>query len=95
MPAYVLVQIDVRDAATYERYKALAGPTVTAHGGRYLVRGGRTEIMEGSWQPRRLVILEFPDAARAKAWWSSPEYSEAKAIRHGCAATEMLLAEGT
>jgi uncharacterized protein (DUF1330 family) len=94
MPAFVLVQIDVRDPVAYERYKALAGPTVAAHGGRYLVRGGRTEIMEGSWQPRRLVILEFPDAARAKAWWSSPEYSEAKDIRHSCSATEMLLAEG-
>ncbi len=94
MPAYVLVQIDVRDAAAYERYKALAGPTVAAHGGRYLVRGGPTEILEGSWQPRRLVILEFADAARAKAWWSSPEYTEAKDIRHGCAGTEMLLAEG-
>ena len=94
MPAYVLVQIDVRDAAAYERYKALAGPTVAAHGGRYLVRGGPTEILEGSWQPRRLVILEFADAARAKAWWSSPEYTEAKHIRHGCAGTEMLLADG-
>ncbi len=94
MPAYVLVQIDVRDPVAYERYKALAGPTVTAHGGRYLVRGGRTEVLEGGWQPRRLVILEFADPARAKAWWSSPEYAEAKDIRHGCAATEMLLAEG-
>ena len=81
MPAYVLVQIDVRDAAAYERYKALAGPTVAAHGGRYLVRGGPTEILEGGWQPRRLVILEFADAARAKAWWNSPEYTEAKHIR--------------
>ena len=94
MPAYVLVQIDVHDPAAYERYKALAGPAVTAHGGRYLVRGGPTEILEGSWQPRRLVILEFPDAAKARAWWSSAEYTEAKAIRQSCSATEMLLAEG-
>jgi uncharacterized protein (DUF1330 family) len=94
MPAYVLVQIDVRDPVAYERYKTLAAPTVAAHEGRYLVRGGRTEALEGGWQPRRLVILEFPDAARAKAWWSSPEYSSAKDIRHGCAVTEMLLAEG-
>jgi uncharacterized protein (DUF1330 family) len=94
MPAYVLVQIDVRDPAAYERYKTLAGPAVTAHGGRYLVRGGHTEILEGSWQPPRLVILEFPDAAKARAWWSSAEYTEAKAIRQSCSATEMLLAEG-
>ena len=94
MPAYVLVQIDVRDSAAYERYKTLAGPTVTAHGGQYLVRGGHTEVLEGSWQPRRLVILEFPDAATARAWWSSAEYTEAKAIRQSCSATEMLLAEG-
>jgi uncharacterized protein (DUF1330 family) len=94
MPAYVLVQIDVRDPAAYERYKTLAGPAVTAHGGRYLVRGGHTEILEGSWQPPRLVILEFPDAAKARAWWRSAEYTEAKAIRQSCSATEMLLAEG-
>jgi uncharacterized protein (DUF1330 family) len=94
MPAYVIVQIAVRDAATYERYKTLAAKAVAAYGGRYIVRGGRSEPLEGSWQPPRLVVLEFPDAARAREWWASPEYTPAREIRQSCAATEMLLVEG-
>lgn len=94
MSAYVIVQVSIRDAAAYERYKALAAPAVTAHGGRYIVRGGRAELLEGSWKPERLVVLEFPDAERARAWWGSDDYGPAKAIRQGCAATEMLLIEG-
>ncbi len=94
MPAYVVVQIDIADPDRYERYKALAPPSIAAYGGRYLARGGQSELLEGSWQPPRLVILEFPDAARARAWWGSPEYAEAKAIRHGCARSEMVLIEG-
>ena len=68
---------------------------IAAYGGRYRVRGGRSELLEGEWTPARLVILEFPDAERARAWWSSPEYTPAKAIRQACARTEMLLVEGT
>lgn len=94
MAAYVVVQVNVRDPAAYERYKALAAPAVAAHGGRYIVRGGRTEPLEGSWNPPRLVVLEFPDAERARSWWGSDEYGPAKAIRQQCAVTEMLLVEG-
>ena len=94
MPAYVAVQIAVRDPETYERYKQLAPPSIAAYGGRYLVRGGATETLEGTWRPRRLVVLEFPDAERARAWWASPEYAEAKGLRQSCAETEMLLVEG-
>jgi uncharacterized protein (DUF1330 family) len=94
MPAYVAVQIVVRDPETYERYRQLAPPSIAAYGGRYLVRGGATETLEGTWRPRRFVVLEFPDAERARAWWASPEYAEAKALRQSCADTEMLLVEG-
>lgn len=94
MAAYVVVQIGIHDLVRYERYKTLAPPSIAAYGGRYLVRGGPSELLEGEWQPARLVILEFPDAARARAWWSSPEYAPAKAIRQACARTEMLLIEG-
>jgi uncharacterized protein (DUF1330 family) len=94
VPAYVVVQIDVKDAVAYEDYRRLATPTVSAYGGRYIVRGGPSEILEGSWQPRRLVVLEFPTAERARAWWRSPEYAPAKAIRQRSAETEMLLIEG-
>lgn len=94
MPAYVVVQVDIGDPAGYETYKTLAPPSIAAYGGRYLARGGACEPLEGSWQPRRLVILEFPTAEKARAWWSSAEYAEAKALRQRCARTEMLLVEG-
>ena len=94
MAAYVVVQIAVEDPIAYEEYKALAPASIAAYGGRYVVRGGRSEVLEGSWQPSRLVILEFPTADRARAWWGSAEYAPAKAIRQRCARTEMLLIEG-
>ncbi len=92
--AYVVVEIDVQDAAAYERYKALAPAAIAAHGGRYLVRGGSTETLEGGWAPPRFVILEFPSAAAGRAWWGSREYASARAIRHASAHSRMVLAEG-
>ena len=94
MPAYVVVQITIHDPVAYERYKELAPPSIGAYGGRYLVRGAHTTTLEGSWRPPRFVILEFPSADRARAWWSSPEYAPAKALRQASAHTEMLLVEG-
>jgi uncharacterized protein (DUF1330 family) len=94
MPGYVIVDITVRDRETYERYKQLTAPAVAAYGGKYLVRGGTTEILEGEWQPQRCVILEFPSVKAGRAWWDSPEYAPAKALRQSCANTEMLLVEG-
>ncbi len=93
-PAYVVVQIAIEDAVAYERYKTLAPPSIAAYGGRFLIRGGASERLEGSWQPPRFVVLEFPTVASARAWWSSPEYAPAKALRQRCARTEMLLIEG-
>ncbi|MBA3497746.1 MAG: DUF1330 domain-containing protein [Gemmatimonadales bacterium] len=94
MPAYVVVQVAVDDPAVYEKYKALAPPAIAAYGGRYIVRAGPSEILEGTWQPPRLVLLEFPTMQQARAWWASPEYAAAKALRQSCAETEMLLIEG-
>ncbi len=94
MSAYVIVDVSVRVRETYERYKQLAAPSVAAFGGRYLVRGGATETLEGEWQPSRFVILEFPTVERGRAWWASEEYGPAKALRQACADTEMLLVEG-
>jgi uncharacterized protein (DUF1330 family) len=94
MPAYVVVEITVHDPEAYERYKQLATPSIPAYGGRYLVRGGAVETLEGSWHPPRFVVLEFPSPERARAWWSSPEYAPAKALRQTCAGTEMVLVEG-
>lgn len=94
MPAYVLVDITVKDAETYERYKQLAPPTIAAYGGRYLVRGGATEMLEGTWTPTRIAMLEFPTVERAREWWNSPEYAPAKAMRQASTDTDMLLVEG-
>ena len=94
MPAYVIVQIAVHDPVTYERYRQLSGPSLVPFGGRFIVRGGALETMEGTWHPGRLVILEFPDTAAARAWWASPEYADGKAHRQASANTEMLLVDG-
>ncbi len=94
MPAYVIVDVRVRDRESYERYKHLAAAAVRAFGGRYLVRGGAAETLEGSWRPSRFVILEFPTVEQGRAWWASEEYGPAKALRQACADTEMLLVEG-
>ncbi|MCZ6759497.1 MAG: DUF1330 domain-containing protein [Gemmatimonadetes bacterium] len=95
MTAYVIVEIDVTDPDNYERYKELAGPSVGAYGGRYAVRGGQVEILEGDWDPVRVVVLEFPSMERAKEWWSSDDYAPAKQIRQASADTKMILVAGT
>ena len=94
MAAYVIVQVDVQDAERYSVYKDMAPASIAEYGGRYLVRGGQVETLEGSWAPGRFVVLEFPDMERAKAWWASPEYAEAKALRHATARSEMIVVPG-
>ena len=94
MPAYVVIDVDVHDPETYERYKPLAPPVIAAYGGRYLARGGRTDVLEGDWSPTRAVILEFPSLERARAWWESPEYAAAKALWHASTRTRMVVVEG-
>lgn len=94
MPAYVVVEVEVRDPVAYERYKHLAPPSIAAHGGKYIVRGAPAEALEGDWRPPRLVILEFPTAEQARSWWSSSDYAMPKALRHSCASTDMVLVEG-
>jgi uncharacterized protein (DUF1330 family) len=94
MPAYVVVNITIHDPARYEEYKRLAAPTVSAYDGRYVARGGRVDVREGGWTPARLVLLEFPSLERARAWWESPEYAPAKALRQSCAAAELVITEG-
>lgn len=94
MPAFILVDINVHDPVQYEEYKKLAAPTVTLHGGKYIVRGGKVETLEGKWAPTRLVILEFPTVDQAKAWLNSPEYSPIRKIRHATSTSEMIVVEG-
>lgn len=94
MPAYVIVDIEVTDPEGYKEYVKIAPATVAQYGGCYLARGGHTEVLEGDWQPKRLVILEFPSVDQAKAWLNSPEYAPARALRHRYAHSNMVVIEG-
>jgi uncharacterized protein (DUF1330 family) len=94
MSAYVIVEIEIVDPTGYEEYKKQAGATVLKHGGKYIVRGGKTEVLEGDWKPKRIVILQFESMARAKEWVNCEEYREPRKLRHKTAKTNMLLVEG-
>ncbi len=94
MPAYVVIEIDVTDPVGYEEYRKLGPPTVAAYGGKFVVRGGKVEVLEGNWAPKRLVIIEFESSERAKQWWSSQEYSVPKKVRQKSASTNMIVVEG-
>jgi len=94
MAGYVIVEIEVTDPLGYEEYKKLAGATVTKYGGKYIVRGGAVETLEGDWQPKRIVILQFENVPRAKEWLNCPEYREPRKMRHRTAKTKMIVVEG-
>jgi uncharacterized protein (DUF1330 family) len=94
MTAFVIMDIEVTNPVGYEDYKRLAAPTVELYGGKYIARGGHTETLEGNWTPKRLVILQFESLGLAKAWLNSPEYSEARALRHKYATSDVIVIEG-
>jgi uncharacterized protein (DUF1330 family) len=94
MSAYVIVEIDVIDPDGYREYIKLAPAAVATCGGKYLARGGKTEVLEGGWVPKRLVILEFESVEKAKSWLESPEYQPARQMRHRTATTNMVVIEG-
>ena len=94
MAAYVIAHVDVKDPVRYEDYKKMVLPTITAYDGRFLARGGTVESLEGDWRPTRLVIVEFPSAERARAWWASPEYAEAKALRQATSEGSLVILHG-
>jgi uncharacterized protein (DUF1330 family) len=94
MAAYVIADIDVKDPDRYAEYRRMVPPTIAKYGGRFLARGGAVESLEGPWQPKRTVILEFPSVDRARAWWDSPEYAPAKALRRATSEGSLVLLEG-
>lgn len=94
MSAYIVVEVEVHDATRYEDYKRMVPPSLEPYGGRFLVRGGKVDNLEGDWSPKRLVILQFPSVEKARAWWDSAEYREAKALRQATASTQMIVVEG-
>ena len=94
LAAYVIADIEVTDKEGFAEYQQKVPATIAAYGGRYLVRGGATEILEGSWSPRRTVVLEFPDMARLKTWYNSPEYRPLIAIRSRTTRSNLVIAKG-
>jgi uncharacterized protein (DUF1330 family) len=94
MPAYFVVEVEVTNAAGYEPYRALAGASIAQYSGRFLARGGKTELVEGSPEPQRVVIIEFADAAAAKRWYNSPEYQKALPIRLANSSGRAFIVEG-
>ena len=94
MKGYVLAEVDVTDPALFEQYRPLAAASIAAFGGRYLVRGGATERVEGDRPPRRFVLLEFDSPERAREWYHSDQYQAAKAVRERAARTHVFLLNG-
>jgi len=94
MAAYLIVEVEVIDPELYGRYKERVPATLAAYGGKFLVRGGAVETLEGDWSPARVVVVEFESVEKAKQWWNSAEYEEPKRMRQEGARTRMILVEG-
>ena len=88
---YAVVNVRVTDSARYAEYRDKAPATIAHYGGRYLVRGGAVEALEGEWDPERLVVLEFESMGRLREWYDSPEYAPLKRLRGEAAATQFVV----
>ncbi len=94
MAAYIIVDVEVTDPEKYREYVKQVPATLTPFGGRFLVRGGRAGNLEGGWQPKRVVVLDFADLERARGWWSSEIYEAPKKLRQSASITNMIFVEG-
>ncbi len=94
MAVYVIADIEVLDQVLFEEYRQKVPATIAAHGGRYLARGGATQVLEGSWSPKRSVILEFPDMERFQTWWNSPEYAPLRTLRQRATNSNLVVTQG-
>lgn len=94
MAAYVIADVTVKDPEIYAEYRKHVPATIAKYGGRFLVRGGAYEPLEGDWRPGRVVVLEFPDMAAAKAWYGSEEYGPLIRLRQSASAGHVILVEG-
>jgi uncharacterized protein (DUF1330 family) len=94
MSAYFIVDIEIHDPAGLEEYRTQVPATITKYGGRFIVRGGKFEQLEGEWQPKRLVLLEFPSVEQARRWYDSEEYRPLKAMRLKASNSNLILVEG-
>ena len=94
MAAYVIFDVEIRDPARYQEFMAGVKPALEAAGARYLARGGSHQVHEGDWQPRRIVILEFPTMAAWESFYQGPVYQGLKAVRDGCSSARLVSVEG-
>src|SRR5579862_7471531 len=94
MAAYLIADIEIDDKADYDEYIKRVPAVIAAHGGRYLVRGGTTKVLEGDWHPRRTVVVEFATMDALQAFWASPDYQSVLAIRERAARSNVVAVEG-
>ena len=94
MAGYIVVQVKIHDPEGFAIYRDMVPPTLEIYGGRYLVRGGNWEVLEGEWNPERIVIIEFDSIEQAKNWWSSEEYAPAKKLREQTTQSTMIVVDG-
>ena len=94
MSAYIIADIQVTDPVAYDDYRPLAAASIARFGGRFIVRGGKVDLLEGEPQPERIVVIEFPDVDTARRWYQSEEYQAALKIRQAASRGRVLLVEG-
>jgi len=94
MTAYVIVEIEVIDAAAYEAYRSRVNAVNAKYGGRFIARGGEVQTLEGDWSPKRVVIVEFPGMAQALAWYRSADYAQLIELRKSSARFRMIVVQG-
>ncbi len=94
MAAYVIADVKIEDPVQYEDYRKMVPATIAAYGGRFIARGGQTEVLEGEWRPNRVVIIEFESVERAKEWWASEEYRAARELRQRTSTGSLIVVEG-
>jgi uncharacterized protein (DUF1330 family) len=94
MAAYVIGEIEITDPATYDEYRKQVLPVLQKYGGKFLARGGAVTPLEGGWNPKRLVIVEFESTAKALEWYNSTDYAPAKALRHKSSTGKQIIVEG-
>ena len=94
MAAYFIAELEINDPAGFEEYRTLVAPLVDKYEGKYVVRGGAIETIEGDWSPKRMVIIEFENVDKAKAWHDSDEYRPVMEMRHMSAVTNAIIVQG-
>ncbi len=94
MPAYVISDVEPRDAGLIDQYRALAEASIAKYGGRYVVRGGVVDAVEGGWSPKHIVVVEFPSLERAREWYRSPDYAKALKVRQHALTRRLIFVDG-